>query len=245
MRLRPAFLCMAWAVAGFGKDVSQPVKPGALELGVGFGYARSIGAYDSARNFNGYPAGFKPSAFGSPLRVKYGIGHGVDFKAEWDASSTNKDAGDKQGMGQPRLGIRYNRPTTGLFSTITLPFATGDNADADLYTSLEMGGQVRKRVNQLRFTTLGSYTSAVHKRDIVRLSFKPEIVASEGLASYCRVEYLTVLDGDAYWLLLNPGVRVDFSSAFAVDAVAPVTFLGRNAPALWSIQIIAYWTLGR
>lgn len=248
MRVRSGsvcFTCFALAIAAFGKDVSQPVKPGALELGAGIGYARGTGLYDSTGHFNRFPDGFAPAAYGVPLRVKYGLGRGVDLKADWDVSSSNEDAGNKQGLGQPRLGIRYNRPMMGLFSTLTLPFATGDLDNGDLTTSLEMGAQFRRRLDHFRFTGLAGYTIALDNRDILRLSAKPEFVANEHLAAYCRTEYLTVLDGDAYWVLLNPGIRADLSHALAAEVFVPVTALGRSAPALWSVQAMVYWTVGR
>jgi hypothetical protein len=251
---RSMLLCAALGSAALAKDPNQPVKQGALELGVGYTYAYFPGIYDDAGEYQTWetqtvypsvPDDARPALSAIPLRAKYGLGRGLDLKAEWDAAFYNEDGGSLKGMGQPKLGLRYLRPVGGLFSNVSLPYATGDFYHENLKTYLEVGGLLRHKIERFRMTAMASYTDNFEQYQLVRGSLKPEFVWDKKTSAYATLSYLQALHVESYWFLLTPGVRADVSTALAVEFTAPITIAGRNAPAAWTFQGILYWTLGR
>jgi len=252
--VRLALLLPFWvafsAAPALAKDVYQPVKKDALELGVGFGYAAIPGYYDAGGKLRGWDAlfgkdtSFFPALWGMPFRLKYGLGHDIDLKADWDAVFSNADAGRLRGMSQPKLGLRYNRKAAGAFLNFTPAFVTGNLDKNNLYASLEAGGLLRARVRKVRGTALLSYTEVIDKLDVLRASARSDIPWGPA-APYAVLEYAGALGSAAYLLTLTPGARFDLTEALTVDASAPFTVAGRSAPAGWSAKVIFYRTLGR
>jgi hypothetical protein len=243
-------VCVFLAVAAFGRDANQPVKKKSVELGMGYGYAYVPGMYDAKGNFSNWDEVFAkdtslhPVLHSVPFRVKYGLGGGFDVKFDWDGVYSNAESGNLKGMGQPKLGVKYTGPNFGAFSNLTLPFATGTLNDKRLYTYLEVGGIARKKLAHARFTGIASYTEVFEKPDALRLSFKPEVLWNDRVSNYATLEYIKSTKKDVYLATLTPGLRADVNESFTIDAAAPFSIAGQNAPAGWSGRVILYWTLG-
>lgn len=245
-----ALLGAILVAAGFAKDVTQPVKKGALELGAGFGYAESMGRYNARGGFlNRKEAGdsneLAPAAYGIPLSVKYGLGEGFDLKANWAMVRWNKEAGNLEGTSQPSLVVKYTRSWGGFLTTLTFPFATGDFNKPNLPTIVEIGGFVRKRLPHFRFLGLASYWSVNPGSDLLRLQAQPEILWEKKTGTYLSLEYFKALNKNADLSTLSLGTRGDFSSALSWDVVGGVSVAGHNAPAAWGLKTTLLWTLLR
>jgi hypothetical protein len=249
---RALFIAFAAAACAFGKDPNQPIPTHALEVGVGYGLAAIPGAYDSSGAYHKFPGGFLPLLHGAPLSLKYGVGGGLDFKAEWSALFSNEDAGllagrsgPLRGMSQPKLGLRYLAwKPGGVYANLTLPFATGNLDNGNLSTLAEVGGLLRHKWENARVTALASVSDDFDKVHSLRLMTKGDLIRKAFTGSG-SVDFAKARDRDAWLLLLGPTLRFDLSKAQAFDAAATFTVAGHNAPAGWTVRASSYHTFGQ
>jgi hypothetical protein len=238
------FFCLAFAWAAAAKDPNQPVSRGSAEFSGGASHARYTGSFDADGQYHSYPDSIAPSANIFPLRVRVGLGNGFELRSDWSYARTNRDFGSRQGMSQPSFSLRYVAKTLGVFSTVTLPFATGDFDNGNLNTALEVGGLLRLRSENIRFTSLLSYIDDFDENEILRIWMRPEVIWKPGFSTFISADYIKALGQDAWLSTLGPGLRVDFSNEWGAELSSPFSVAGRNSPiAGWSVSLRGLWTL--
>lgn len=239
-----AFFCLAFACAAAAKDPNRPVSRGSAEFSAGASYARLTGGFDGDGKYVKYPDSLAPAALSTPLRIRWGLGNGFELRTDWSYVATNEDYGSREGFSQPVLGLRYIGKHAGAFSSVTLPFATGDLDNGDLRTVLEVGGSLRARTEKFRVIGLASYIDDFDGNEVLRLWARPEIIWTKRFTTFLTGDYLRALGEGAWLASLGPGARVDFTEAAAAELTTPFSVAGRNSPiAGWSVSLRGIWTL--
>lgn len=260
-RVLLAILAVGSTVQAFEFTAPVPYRLWEVQPGVTFTSAR--GTYDESGDFEELTSGTSVTATTGALRAKYGFLPGWNLEIAETYAWNNVDLGwlsySTDGLGQPEIALKWmDESGIGLGVSVILPTGSSEIVGTDPYTGFEFGGLFSQEgerwfvdggVGYLKSLEKDGYQPGGTLVATVKPRFKLDrrfaLSVETQFAKRFKSEYHGTSTGtDGYLLALAPGVGFGLSNTESIDVSVPFSLLGKNARAIWGLDVQVHWRFG-